>query len=164
MALPTTLNDRWFALLGIEQGSSGIPGLPTVMYDSAGNALEITQEVIDLVSATRTANTSVDLINPGFRGVIFFLDVTAASGTGGVKLNVQAKAPGSGNLPTGLLHASTTLRTATGVYFYTIGQGAGTTTGAEVNIGTLLPRSIRATVNHGDATNYTYQLSHCWIP
>ncbi len=111
-----------------------------------------------ITSAARTATlNSNDITNPNGRGLLIFLNVTAASGTGGLTLRVQAKDPVSGNYYA--LNAAPTAVTATGLQCYNVSVGAQSTNAAQ-NVGTALPRTFRINVTHGDSSSYTYSVGY----
>jgi hypothetical protein len=110
-----------------------------------------------LASAARAAQTeSADIVNVNCRGAVIFLNVTAASGTGGLQVVVRGKDPVSGayvnlnNVPTAVI--------ATGLLVYTFYPGA-TAVGAATFQG-VLPRTFRIRVIHGDASSYTYSVGY----
>lgn len=120
-----------------------------------------------LASATRTASTSSpNIINNNARGIIVFLNVTAASGTGGLQVLVQSIDPVSG---VGVQHnASPTAITATGVYAYAVYPGASAPGVAGPNLVNQrtageLARTFRIRVVHGDASSYTYSVGYSLI-
>lgn len=90
------------------------------------------------------------------RGILVFLTVTAASGTGGLQVGVKALPPG---VMTGgvLLHTLPAAVIATGVTSLMIypGIAAGATTFASA----VLPPRIGFNVSVGDASSYTYSIS-----
>jgi hypothetical protein len=132
--------------------------VPALYNGSQHEAARANVEGTLLASATRTADTATaDQTNHNGRGVILFLNVTAASGTGGVRAIVQGKDPVSGTY-TPSFGATPTFRTATGVYVYVYYPGAAGVGGLDQTSQTVLPRTWRALVQHGDASNYTYSL------
>ncbi|HEX5417740.1 MAG TPA: hypothetical protein VFZ25_18945 [Chloroflexota bacterium] len=117
-----------------------------------------------LANAARTANTSSPVqTNFNARGVAIWLNVTAASGTGGVSLSPEVIDPVSGTVK-GLL-PSQSPQTTTGcswviVYPGLLNQYGGLT----CNVYSLaLPRDWQLTVSHGDATSYTYSVGYSYI-
>ena len=114
------------------------------------------REITLLASAARTATTSsANQINNNSRGVYILLNVTAASGTGGLTLRIV-----NGNdravdvAPTAVL--------ANGNYLYLVYPGINeTVTGTEITKATnkVLPRTWRITVLVGDASSYTYSVT-----
>ena len=98
-----------------------------------------TVEGTALASAARTANTtSSTLTNYNCRGVKLWLNVTAASGTGGLTLYLQGKDPISGNWTYDSGAGGQPTVTTTGVWGYEFGPGAsagatGTTASDNVN-------------------------------
>lgn len=116
-------------------------------------------------SAARTATpAAVTLINPGYRGVVLSLDVTIASGTGGLTVNVSQIDPATGEAMAinGGGAAITTVRAAT----YWVCAGASGSTGAihDLTAVPLPPGSWQVQVAHGDASSYTYSLGYQMLP
>lgn len=119
-----------------------------------------------LASAARTASVTANLPSPvrGRRAAVLFWDVTAASGTGGLTLAIQALDPMSlkwfewGFCPTS---------TVTGSRIVTIGAGYAAS-GITLNAGgnqsfvTQLPlvSQVRIRISHADASSYTYSLGY----
>ena len=121
------------------------------------------QGITALASAARTASTnSADQLNYNAKGLIAVLDITAASGTGGLQLVVQGKDPISGNYAQ--LTVTPTAILAAGTYAYELHPGSSTAApGAgngllQVRTAGALPRTYRIRVIHGDASSYTYSV------
>lgn len=113
-----------------------------------------------LASASRAVTTSsVDITNYNHRGIIFFLNVTVASGTGGLQLSIQVKDPISG-LYVGL-NALPAAVTTTGVRAYSFYPGI-SAVGTQGTSGAL-SRTFRIQVIVGDATSYTYSVGYSLI-
>lgn len=113
-----------------------------------------------LPSAARTVQTnSADLINHNARGAIVFLNVTNASGTGGLQIRWQFKDPLSGNYD--YFNSAPTAIIATGLRSYILYPTAIAVGTQAVNC--MLPRTWRIQVQVGDASSYTYSLSGCYI-
>jgi hypothetical protein len=116
------------------------------------------------LAARTTATNSADLTNGNHRGVLAFLNVTAASGTGGLTLSVKGKDPVSGSYAA--LVTATAAVTATGLYVY--GAGAGWPNGASFEGVTLSrpvppPRTFRVEIAVGDASSYTYSVGYALV-
>lgn len=116
-----------------------------------------------LASATRSSNTSTsDKRNNNAWGGILILNVTAASGTGGLTVVWETPVPGTDSTYA-QLNADPTAITATGQFIYELSPGAsgagGTNEDVEQRVSGVLPQDWRATVKHGDGSNYTYSLS-----
>lgn len=125
-------------------------------YDNWHNNLEGTA----LTSAARIATTnSADIVNYNHRGIILFLNVTVASGTGGLQVQIQTKDPVSGNYVS--TNTAPTAITATGftAYFVFPGINAG---GSQASSG-FIGRTIRVRVTHGDASSYTYSVGYVLV-
>lgn len=119
-------------------------------------------EAVLLPSAARAATTdSPQQTNHAARGVVLFLRVTAASGTGGLVVRIVGVDPATGQ-PV-VLNPDPAAVTAVGVYAYELSPGAsgGTAGPGRVNQRTsgALPRAWYAQVLHGDATGYSYSLA-----
>ena len=131
-------------------------------YDRLRNNLEGTI----LASAARTSSAiSATQINYNHRGVILGLNVTAASGTGGLQLKVWAIDPVTGSLIGGE-YAKTGLYTTTGHRTLILYPGAagGGSPNAGVTFGQApLPRKWAIEVYHGDGSSYTYSVSYSLI-
>lgn len=132
--------------------------------DAAGFALvngRTTQEVVLLASAERSAvtNTAVQFNDSG-RGLVVFLDVSAVSGTGGLHPRLMMVDFLSGN--TALMTANPAVAATVGRFIYTWYPGVSGALGMQMQ-NLVLPRSWYVTVQHDDASNYTYSLSACVI-
>lgn len=113
-------------------------------------------------SATRTSNyASPALEAPHEPGILVVLDVTAASGTGGLSLRINAREPdshaGTTTPWTVALNTAPTPVTTTGGFTYTLypWKAAGP---ASTNF--YLPRTFSITVEHGDSSPYTYSIGY----
>lgn len=114
-----------------------------------------------LASAARTAQTdSADFVSDHARGVVLFLNVTAASGTGGLTVNIQMKDPVTGNYSS--YYAAAAAVTSTGQRTYHIYPGA--SGGGTESKGGLLPHTWRVRVTVGDSSSYSYSIGACTIP
>lgn len=119
-----------------------------------------------LSNVTRTTSYRSDtLLSIGNEwGILVVLSVTAASGTGGltVRINAQEQPIHAGtNTPWFTpLNLAPTAVTSTGNYTYSIypfGALAGSITQPTAG---FLPRDFSISVDHGDASSYTYSLGH----
>ena len=121
-----------------------------------------------LASAARTATlNSGNQTNHNSQGVIVILNVTAASGSGGLTVTIWGIDPVTGSsyqvtdAPTAIL--------ATGRYAYELcpGSSAAAVTGSAARVrqrtSARLPRTWYAEVAHGDATSYTYSLGYALL-
>jgi len=112
-----------------------------------------------LSSSARTATTqSADQVNYNGRGVQVILNVTAASGTGGLQVVVQGKDPVSGVYYN--LYAAPTAVTANGIKVYEVAPGASTAGAGDVasRVAGQIPRTWRVNVIAGDSSSYTYSV------
>lgn len=112
--------------------------------------------------AQTTTQVSATQQNSCYKGAIFYLNVSAASGTGGLTLQLWATDPVSGvNV---IISALGSAKTATGTYVYAVYPSYNL---AGVNGAALvypLPSNWFARVVAGDGTSYTYSLSADLIP
>lgn len=95
-------------------------------------------------------------------GVMVFLDVTSASGTGGLTVRINAHDQVSGNAVA--LNTAPTAITATGTYTYALypfGAISGNVTQAT---SAYLPRLFSVSVSVGNSSSYTYSLGYCLLP
>lgn len=114
-----------------------------------------------LASAARTAQTdSADFYNPNWQGAIFLLNVTVASGTGGLTLRIATTDPVSGAVF--LLNTAPTAVIATGLTAYAIFPGISGGGLTQATSGGL-PDSYRIRVQVGDASSYTYSVAVRYI-
>lgn len=113
-----------------------------------------------LVSALRTiTTTSANITNYNARGIIIFLSVTAASGTGGLVTTIRGVDPISGG--GSALHANPAAVITTGLFMYVLYPGVNT--GGSGGFQGTLPRTFNIRVTPGDATNYTYSVGYSLI-
>lgn len=112
-----------------------------------------------LASAARTASAnSGDLTNYNGRGVNAVLDISAASGTGGLQLLIQGKDSISSNYYQ--LNGTPTAIVAVSTSAYEVYPGGGTgTVGNVTRVAGVVPRTFRIRVLAGDSTSYTYSVS-----
>lgn len=113
-------------------------------------------------SATRTSSyASPALEAKSEPGILVILNVTAASGTGGLSLRINAREPdyaaGTTAPWTVPLNNAPTPVTTTGSYSYTLypwsAAGASSTS-------FYLPRTFSIHVEHADSSSYTYSLGY----
>lgn len=116
-------------------------------------------DVAVLPSAARTVSTnSADFPNIECRGIIVILDVTAASGTGGLQVLVQVKDVLTANYQA--LNATPAAVVATGTKTYIVYPGVGAAAGdVTQSTSQVVGRTYRIRVVAGDASSYTYSVS-----
>lgn len=119
-----------------------------------------------LASAARTASTlSSNFSTRGARGIIVYLNITAASGTGGLMprlfgvdpLTSAVATSGSVNTPV----------TTVGLRVYHFGPGCGAAnqgTAAWGSVGVQLGALSAIQIFHNDASSYTYSVSYELVP
>ena len=113
-----------------------------------------------LASATRTATAvTPTLTNTSASQIIAFLNVTAASGTGGLQVEIQAQDPASGNWQG--INAVPAAVTTPGLFAYAVLANTGANM-TQVTAGSV-PRTVRVEVVAGDASSYTYSLGYALI-
>jgi hypothetical protein len=111
-----------------------------------------------LASAARTATTvSPDQTNYNHCGVLLYVNVTAASGTGGLTVRIAGKDPATGLYR--YLNVAPTAITATGSYQFALSPSVA---GGNVAQATSLrlPRTWRVEVTAGDGSSYTYSIGY----
>jgi hypothetical protein len=114
-----------------------------------------------LASAARTVNTSsAAQTNYNASGVLVTLNVTVASGTGGLTVRIYGIDPVSAAIY--VLNAAPTAVTATGITGYELhpGSSAGATGNVQQRTAAMLPRNWFVFVAVGDASSYTYSIGY----
>lgn len=141
---PVTGQRVFYAVDSVDLGSA-----------AAGSNAETTL----LASAARTTTqVGANQTCLGGKGVRLVLNVTSASGSGGLVVRVNGVDPTSG--VTYQLNASPTAVTAIGTTVYDLYPGIGAAAGGITQTTSqVLPRTFRVDVTVGDATSYTYSLS-----
>lgn len=145
--------------------------LAAELGDSLGRSFQKVVELLQkapisgtaLASATRSATTITgDISNAkGCRGVIVYLNVTAASGTGGLTPRLFGVEPTTNTVAT--IASAATAATTVGTRIYHFGPGVGGVNGATIawgGAGVMLGGRFQIQVLHGDASNYTYSVTY----
>jgi hypothetical protein len=131
-------------------------------------ALGITRKTgTALASATRTVTTqSATIESRGARGIIAWINVSSASGTGGLNLALRGVDPVIGG--NSLLMQQSASMTTTGLRAFSVHPGNGAAVGtswANMSVaGAPLPSKFVLSVTHADASNYTYSVTYELIP
>ena len=117
---------------------------------------------VPIENATYSATQETDeIVNSGFTGIRIYLDVTGASGTGGLKVVVRETDPLSE--VDSNLNVPPTAITVTGHFVYVVAPGAGSAN-ASLNVKQVtpqtLPRRFKIQVLHLDGTDYDYSLGY----
>ena len=115
-----------------------------------------------LESAVRTANTSCAQQTDRFsKSARLYLNVTNASGTGGLTLQVRGYDKASADAQAFVIFADTAAITATGQYTFDFAPGITSLTGDSRRrlFSGLLPINWDVNIVHADGSNYTYTLS-----
>lgn len=93
-----------------------------------------------------------------------YLSITAASGTGGLKVQFRGYDKVSGNA-VALSQGGAAAITATGMYVYEMMPNSQAAAGSvEETVGRMLPYTWDVSVTVGDASSYTYSLSADVLP
>lgn len=112
-------------------------------------------EVTLLASAARTATTtSDDQTNLTGKAAQVVLNVSSITASPSITLTIQGKDSISGNYYTIITGAAVV---GTGTTTYTAGLGVASV--ANVAIGTVLPKTWRVSIAHGDTDSITYSVS-----
>lgn len=117
-----------------------------------------------LASAARTtAQTTAVQYNYNFRGLILALNITAASGTGGLAVRLEPMDQvGGATGAAAYMNAAVTAIVATGLYHFLFYPGSSTSGLKQVN-SINVPYEWRAIVSVGDASSYTYSLTGAYL-
>ena len=122
-------------------------------------------DALEVASAARTSGyigpTHVN--TTGSRGILIYLNVTAASGPGGLQCTLENLDPVSGQWAQA--NSTPTAITASGLQKYMVYPGAASTNpGSSQTASGPLCRQWRIHVFAGDATSYTYSLGYTLLP
>lgn len=140
-----------------------------LLMDAAGRATVLdggVQEGQILASAARTATVnSDDQVNPGAKGVIVYVNVTAVSATPSVTPKLQYKIPNTSTYVDAFTAGAAI--TATGQYVYVLypgnlaipASGTGVTQLEELP----LPKTWRWVMTHADADSITYSVERAYV-
>ena len=123
-----------------------------------------TRDGTALASAARTTLTnSAVFTNHDCRLAIVTLNITAASGTGGLAVLLYGRSALSADAQ---LNAAAAATTATGTFTWIFGPAAALNlfSGVKQCVSAPVPRSFFLSVTVGDASSYTYSLDYCLIP
>ena len=122
-----------------------------------------TYTVVQAKGTTRTATwTSPTYLSKTEAGILVVLDVTSASGTGGLTLRINAQdSAGSVSVP---LNSAPTAVTATGTTSYAVYPFGAISGALTQSTSGYLPREFSITVTHGDSSSYTYSVGYCLLP
>lgn len=121
-----------------------------------------------LPSAARTATVYSDTQRNlyGSRGVQIVLNVTVASGTGGLTLTIEQFDPASGSwFAITAAPTAVTATTSTPKVYAVYPNGTATaTTNVTALTSTLIPATWRVKVTAGDSSSYTYSVGYSLLP
>ena len=122
-----------------------------------------TYTVVQAKGTTRTATwTSPTYQSKTEAGILVVLDVTSASGTGGLTLRINAQdSAGSVSVP---LNSAPTAVTATGTTSYALYPFGAISGALTQSTSGYLPREFSISVTHGDSSSYTYSVGYCLLP
>ena len=130
------------------------------------SSMSLQTKTYTVVQAKGTARTAT-WTSPTYKaeteaGILVVLDVTAASGTGGLTLRVNAHdLAGSVEVP---LNSAPTAVSATGTTSYAIYPFGAISGALTQSTSGYLPRMFSITVTHGDSSSYTYSVGYCLLP
>jgi hypothetical protein len=120
--------------------------------------INVNQDIPNVLSGTfTTTQQSPDQDNPYWTGCVLYLNITAASGTGGLTPQILMKDPGSGNYDNAASMGSP--KTAVGIYAYLIYPANGLISDNGAGVTAILPRKFAIKIVAGDNSSYTYSLS-----
>jgi len=132
-----------------------IAGLVAVLANAASTGTA-------LASAARTATTtSAAITNNNFTKLRVYINVTAASGTGGLQLQLLAKDPVTAAY--NAMHSAQPAApiTAIGEYYFDYTPAAvAAIGGASAAFSIFPPSSLETKIVHGDASSYTYSVGY----
>lgn len=112
------------------------------------------RRLVSAPSATITSHATASNINAGTaRGVKFYIDITAFSGTS-ITYTIQCVDPATGTLSTVLASAA---KSATGGFTLTVAPGVATV--SNVALGDFVPRIFRLQTS-GTITSVTHRISY----
>lgn len=133
------------------------------LLDSTGARLENSSGTLLALAARTSTTSSSNQTNLNALGVIITLNVTVASGTGGLTVRVALLDPVSGTVvgTAPYLNASPTGITTVTCNYYIVHPAAAAANVAQVT-GAPLPRQWRCDVVHGDASPYTYSVGYAY--
>jgi hypothetical protein len=166
----TNVNDYYVPTTGKTLKSDGTVINIADSYNPDGSlnvSLTGSKEGVLLNSQARTSTTiSPNQINNNAKGVHVSLNITVASGTGGLIVKIVGFDPITGNFYN--LNPSPTAITATGTYIFEVYPGAtgGTTAGNQEMIqrtSGALPRTWGVRIFHNDGSSYTYAVGYSLI-
>lgn len=124
----------------------------------------LTSARVGLASAVRNTFTSTpNLDGTGWKGIHWWLNITAASGTGGLTVQLVSLDPINLSLIGGYIFhtAIVTPILATGFIYPGAKSNVGNNQVASESL--VVPPTFRLSVNHADASNYTYSLNYALI-
>lgn len=131
----------------------------TGKIDSGGNfhSDQTVQNITLLASASRTGQTSsATQTNYGYRGIIIYLDVTAASGTGGLTVNLNYINPLTGRSASTAIGSA---RTTASCFVCIIFPAPSLPALSGGSLTSVLPSQWNVTITVGDSSSYTYSVT-----
>jgi hypothetical protein len=132
---------------------------------SASEPVLVPYDALEVASAARTSGyigpTHTNLM--GHKGILIYLNITAASGTGGLQVVLENLAPVSGQWAAANT-TPTAITTATfQKYLIYVGSTATNSSASQQSSGPLA-RNWRLHVFVGDSSSYTYSLGYTLLP
>lgn len=121
---------------------------------------------IVLASAARTVNTTTGILDMGCcTGLLIYLNISSASGTGGLQLNYLPVDPSDGVTQVTAFSMGAVKLTA-GLVVIQLARGARDNISHSVHpsLPIVVSRLFRLQIIHADASSYTYQVSMVRLP
>lgn len=144
-----------FSILIIPSIVKAAPGSIVVLLNPKQTDVQVSSSQVRTSTFTSSSYSVVDRTR-----MIVYLNVSAASGTGGLQVRILGVDSVSGN--TFPLNAAPTAVTSTGQYAYVIGPGVtsyGGSVSATAITATAIPSTFQIQIVHGDSSSYTYSVS-----
>jgi hypothetical protein len=119
-----------------------------------------------LASAARTADTAIiaPTYNYANRGLMALLNITVASGTGGLRVDLYARFPTLGTNVAMHSAAANKITTGNAIYIFYPELPLAAIAGATYTFPTILPVYYTLYVIVGDASSYTYSVETQLLP
>jgi len=157
--------DRILSAAAADGSSSlGKPSVSPYLYNGATwDKTRNNTEGTLLASAERTATTTSSVIvNYNAKFLVVFVNITVASGTGGLRVGIRSVDPVTAVATQ--VNTFMSPRTTTGVLFHQLALGLGAATGnVSDNTNALVPRQFSIQIAHSDSSSYTYSVGYSLI-
>ena len=121
-----------------------------------------------LASAARITSTATGSLDwSGYSAVIIYLNITVASGTGGIRPFLEYQDPVSNEWRACIVPGSSAITTAVMtpyVYGLKVSSGLSVSINAGSVMGIPIGAAVRVNSTHADASSYTYSIGYELIP